>query len=68
MHVLKRDGPVTPFTDTGWRKFVNALFLWKDLGTTESAVAEQAVLKFKLKTQVCGHTIYFCYVDSFSLS
>lgn len=57
MHVCEKDGPVTPFTDTGWKKCITAVFLWKDLGTRESTVAEEAVLRFNLTTQVCCHTI-----------
>lgn len=55
MHVIEQNGPITAFTERGWQKFNTAVFLWKDFGTRESTVAEEAVLRFNLKTKVCCH-------------
>ena len=51
MHLIQRYEPITPFIDTGWQKFVKSVFDWKDLGTEESVIAEEAVRRFKLHSQ-----------------
>lgn len=43
MHVVEKNEPINPFTDTGWEKCINSVFLWKDPETRESLVAEEAV-------------------------
>ena len=51
MHIVQKDGPITPFTNTGWEKCIISVFDWKDLGTKESLLAEEAVRRFHFHTQ-----------------
>ena len=51
MHVVEVDGPISLFTDISWDKFIQSVFLWKDLACRESVVAEEAVQRFNLNSQ-----------------
>lgn len=44
MHMVDKNGPIITFSDTGWgKKNINSVFMWRDLGTSGSVVAEEAV-------------------------
>ena len=51
MHVVEVDGPISPFTEISWVKFIKSVFLWKDLDCRESVVAREAVQRFNLNSQ-----------------
>ena len=33
MHIVQKDGPITPFTAPGWENLIKSVFEWKDLDT-----------------------------------
>lgn len=50
MHVARNaKGPLTPFSNTSWTKFVECTLSWASLHTTESVVAEKAIVAYNLR-------------------
>lgn len=58
MHIIQKDGAITPSTDPGWQKCIKSLLKWKDSDIEESLMSEEVVQRFEFYTQApAGYAI-----------